>query len=467
MPVTPGSPATHTAPVSAEALGELCAQTIERLDITGAQVAVDAGDTLVYAEAGTANADLGTPVTADTCFQIGSTTKVYTAMLVMQLVDQGRLDLDRPVTDYLPDVRLASTGDWRAITPRHLMSMTSGLDNGPYTDTGRDDASVARYVDLLAEIPLTFAPGSAYGYSNASTIVSGLLVETLTGRCWDDVLRDRLLGPAGLTESVSLFEELPYHRIAVARHDEGTARRWSRGRAGGPSGATLATSARDLVRFGRLFLRRGLAADGTRLLSESAVAAMQTPQVDLPARILADSWCVGMYQKVWAGTEVFGHSGTTGNGSSTLLWIPEHDISIAVIVNTPPRGYPFADAVFDTVLREWLGLAKPPRPAPGAGRPANAERYAGRYDAHGLSYDVVARNGDLVLTVDRMIDHDPATGRHEEPVSTLLRPIAPDRFLPENDAVTSHHTWDIAFTVEDGGHASLLHNGAFTARRTG
>jgi CubicO group peptidase (beta-lactamase class C family) len=459
-------PVTQRGRVSRADLESLCHKTIAALDIVGAQIALALGDEFVWAEAGLANTDLGTPVTPDTLFQIGSTTKVYTAMLLMQLVDQGLLDIDRPVAAYLPDVRLAAGETWPSITPRQLMSMTSGLDNGPYTDTGRGDDCVRRYVDLLADIPPTFAPGSAYGYSNASTVVSGLLVESLTGQCWDEALRDRVLQPADLVESVSLFEELPYHRLAVGKlpGDSTVVRPWCLGRGSGPAGSSLATSARDLVRFGRLFLRRGLAADGTRVLSESAVATMQSAQVDVPARVFADGWCVGPYRKVWDGVEVFGHSGTTHNGSSTLLWIPERAIAIATVVNTPLRGYPFADAVFDAVLRDWLGLAKPPRPVPDAGLVVDPSRYEGRYDSWGRHYHVQEQGGSLTVTLHQMRGNDPATGEWDDPVATVLRPIAPHRFLPDDDALTGDHTWDIAFTTGPDGHAALLHNGAFTAR---
>lgn len=460
--------------VPAADLRELCRQVIDDLDIAGAQVAVAVDDTLVHAEAGVANVEIGTQVTADTLFQIGSTTKVYTAALVMQLVDQGLVDIDRPVADHLPDVRLAPGDEWRAITPRHLMSMTSGLDNGPYTDTGRGDDCVARYIDLLAEIPLTFGPGSAYGYSNASTCVSGLLIETLTGQCWDEALLDRLLVPAGLTESVSLQERLPYHRIAVGRlpGEESAERPWVFSRGCGPAGSTLATSARDLARFGQIFLRRGRAAGGTALLSEAAVETMVSPQVEVPARILADSWCVGPYRKVWGDVEIFGHSGTTQNGSSTLLWIPRYELAVATVVNTPPRGYPFADAIFDVVLRDWLGVPKPPRPEPISGGTGGAdgtgldlERYVGRYDAYGISYVVTRRGEDLALTRHR--PRNLVTDADEAPLDTVLRPIAPHRFLPDDDALTDNHTWDIAFSAGDEGPATLLHNGAFAARRTG
>jgi CubicO group peptidase (beta-lactamase class C family) len=442
-------------------LQELCAHAIDELEITGAQIAVASGDELAHAEAGLANVELGSPVTPDTVFQIGSTTKLYTAVLVLQLAEQGVLDIDRPVASYLPDVKLASGDEWEAITPRQLMSMTSGLDNGPYTDTGRGDDAVRRYVELLADIPLTFAPGTAYGYSNASTRVSGRLVEVLTGRCWDEVLRDRLLRPAGLAESVSLYEELPYHRVAVGRLPgaDTVVPRWCYSRGCGPSGSSLATSARDLVRFGRTFLD-----DGSGLLSEASIATMQAPHAEVPARVFADSWCVGPYRKVWGDLEVFGHSGTTENGSSTLLWIPSCDLAIATVVNTAPRGYPFADRVFDTVLRDWLGLPKPARPTPEP-LDVDVQPYVGRYDAHGQHYDVVRRDGALVATLHRRQNNEPS-GQPEPPVTSTLRPIAANRFLPDNDAITSHHTWDIAFTCGPDGKATLLHNGAFAARRT-
>ena len=456
-----------TFPLSQAALSALCSESIEQLGIAGAQIALAVGNDVLHAEAGVANVELGAPVTGDTLFQIGSTTKLYTAVLVMQLVDAGAVDIDRPVASYLPGVRLAPGDEWRAITPRQLMAMMSGLDNGPYIDMGRSDDSVARSVQQLAEIPLVFAPGSAYGYSNASTNVSGLLVETLTGRCWDEALRDRLLEPAALSHSVSLFDELPYHRVAVGTLPgvEAATRPWCFNRGAGPSGSSLAASASDLVRFGRIMLRGGLAADGTRILSESAVETMHAVQVDVPARVFADHWCVGPYKKVWGGVEVFGHSGTTQNGSTLLVWVPEHELVVATTVNTPHRGYPFADAVLDAVLRDGLGVPKPARPVPQADMHVDPAPYLGRYEAWGLGYEVSYEDGTLLLTAERAANYSPLGSDEPETLRTPLLPIAPHRFLPADDAVTWHHTWDFAFTLGADGRASLLHNGSFAARR--
>jgi CubicO group peptidase (beta-lactamase class C family) len=454
--------------VSSEELQEICESASSALGIAGAQVAIAAeGGQILQAAAGVANVEHGTAVTHDTVFQIGSTTKLYTAALVMQLVDQGRIALDTPVASYLPDVTLAADGYWRSITPRHLMSMTSGLDNGPYRETGRGDDCVENYVRGLAEFPMISAPGSAYGYSNASSIVSGLLIERHTGLAWDDALKQHLLDPAGLTESVSIFDELPFFRIATG-YRPGPARpgrEWTWGRGMAPTGTTLATTARDLARFGRIFLDRGRAKSGRELLSNDAIVAMRSPIVRVPSQMFAQDWCLGPYRKVWGGTELWGHGGTTQNGSSTLLWIPELDLSIAVVVNTPSRGYPFASEVFRAVLAERYGLAMPTRPQVPESDVVDPAPYLGSYRSLGFSYEVTASGRDLIAEMTSTQVLDPTTARPDPPVRTPLRHIAAHRFLPDDDAITRHHGWDIAFGMDETGRAALLHNGGFAAAR--
>ena len=108
--------------------------------------------------------------------------------MLLQLAALGRVNIDAPVAEILPELTLAKDRRAALITPRHLMSMTSGLDNGPYADTGRSDDCVERYVRLLGDIPMLFTPGSSYSYSNSSTVISGLIIERLTDMCWDCLL---------------------------------------------------------------------------------------------------------------------------------------------------------------------------------------------------------------------------------------------------------------------------------------
>lgn len=449
---------------------QLIDDTARHLDIVGAQLAISTGGEIEEFATGLANSRRGTPVIPDTVFQIGSTTKVYTAALLMQLADDGVLDIDAPVITYLPELALGDPEATRAVTARHLMSMTSGIDNGAYLDTGRGDDSVRKYVDTLKEVPVIHQPGEGYGYTNASTTVSGLLVEALTGQCFEDALRDRLLAPAGLHHTASLPDDLLYHPVAIGhRRDTSGADSlvrpffFSRGMA--PAGSTLCASAGDLVRFGQLFLRGGETPDGTSVLTRASVEVMQTPQVEVPARCLADHWCVGPYLKVWDGTRIYGHSGTTPSGSSTLLWIPEHDLAVATVVNVSDRGYPFADAVLREVLSVLTGITKPPLPEPDTGLAVETQRYVGSYQSHGLTYNVTDDGGELTVTSVPRIGADSGATDDQESKSSALLPLGGHRFLPADDAFTSHHMWDVAFIIGPDGQAERLLNGAFAARR--
>lgn len=440
-----------------------CERLREQFEVTGVTAAVVHRGALSTAASGTANRDLEQPMRTSTLAQIGSTTKVYTAAMLLQLAALGRVDIDAPVAEVLPEFTLAKDREAALITPRHLMSMTSGLDNGPYADTGRSDDCVERYVRLLNGIPMLFVPGSSYSYSNSSTVVSGLIIERLTGMCWDDALQTLILEPASFTESVSLTEQLPYHHVAVG-HESGLdgeviAQDWTFSRGMGPSGSTLATTAADLARFGQLVLDGGVSSSGTRVLAEPVVRELQSPQVDVPARWFADQWCVGPYRKVWGGIEIFGHGGTTMQSSSTLIWIPKLELTVAVIVNNPSLGYPFAHALFDVLLAEF-SIEKPKRPVHDPNATVDARLYAGEYRTFEASYRVAAgETGQLLLVMD---SH--ALGSNGV-IETELLPIGDHRFLAVDDRVTSFHNWDLAFSDIQGGQARLLHNGAFAAAR--
>ncbi|MGW6690850.1 serine hydrolase domain-containing protein [Streptomyces sp. NPDC054961] len=183
--------------------------------MVGAQVAVAVGAEFTQCSVGVENMATGRAVTPDTLFQIGSTTKVFTAVLLMQLVDAGLVDIDAPVASYLPDFRLGNERATRTVTPRHLMSMTSGIDDGPCDDPGWGPDAVRSAVETVADLPVMGQPGTGFGYSNSATNITGRIIEVLTGSTWDTALRERLLEPAGLRHSASLVEDQVYHPVAV------------------------------------------------------------------------------------------------------------------------------------------------------------------------------------------------------------------------------------------------------------
>lgn len=446
----------------------------------GVQVSVILGDRRADFVWGTANVELGTPMTAETVVQIGSVTKVFNAALVLTLVDEGRLSLDEPVRTYVPDLDLADAEAERTITLRQLLSMTSGLDNGPYTRHGGGDDALARYVASLGALPQAFAPGTAWGYSNAGTSVAGHAAERVTGRNWDVLLRQRILAPTGLTHSVTLPEELPYYRVSVGhvQRSDGKGPMVIRplylganmARAQGPAGSTLTMSAHDLATFGQLFLRKGRAASGTRVLSEASVTTMMTPVVSVPSRTSGQGhWCVGFERDEWSGTPVFGHPGGNQSGGSYLKVLPERDGVLVVVVNTPAAQGSFSEKIFDAFGGAVFNAtpAKPARPA--APVPLdNPERYTGTYVMMGTTYQVTIDHGALVMTVTGTPDHTTSMPEHPYWVGSAtvhkLVPVRRDAFVMESS--TGVAGGDVGFSGDDGrGRATILVAPYFPARR--
>lgn len=190
---------------------ELARRATER-GVPGAAVAVVLDGEIVEHAVGVLSTATGVEATLESVFQIGSITKAWTATMVMQLVDDGLIELDEPIRTYLPEFRLSDDSAAGTITVRHLLTHQAGFEGDIFTDTGRGDDAIEKFVDLLAEIPQTFAPGTLFSYNNAGYIVLGLLVERLRETTWEQALVERVAAPLGL-ERVS---PSPYEAICIA-----------------------------------------------------------------------------------------------------------------------------------------------------------------------------------------------------------------------------------------------------------
>ena len=165
--------------------------------------------------AGVLSTATGVEATTDSLFQIGSITKVWTTTLVMQLVDEGLLELDAPVRTYLPDFHIADESAAAAITVRMLLCHTAGFEGDIFTDTGRGDDCVEKYVATLHDLPQLFAPGERFSYNNAGFCVLGRIVEVLRGKAYDECLAEYLFAPLGLQHAAAGPYEAILHRAAV------------------------------------------------------------------------------------------------------------------------------------------------------------------------------------------------------------------------------------------------------------
>ncbi len=441
----------------------------ERHGVPAASVAVLRGDEIDAAASGILNLDTGVEATADALFQIGSITKVWTATLVMQLVDEGRIELDAPVRRYLPGFRVADEAVSDAVTIRHLLTHTSGIDGDHFADTGRGDDALERYVESCAELPQVHPLGATYSYCNTGYTVLGRVLELVADTVWDDLLRTRLVQPLGLTHTVTLPEDVLRFRAAIGHiqppgQELRPAPAWGLPRTAGPAGAICST-ATELLSFADLHLRNGLASNGKRLLSEDAARAMRERQVEVPTGGIDDSeahWGLGWSVYTWAGRSVVGHDGGTIGQAAFLRVVPDSGAAMALLTNGgDPYGL-FRDLCGE-LLSEVAGVDLPPEQAPAESPPeVEAAAYVGRYDRAGASLEIVSRDGSLVAiqTVTGL-----GSEMTPEPVEIRLVALDPERevFLAQHPALKG--AWlPVRFTTLDDGRRCLHIGGRATPR---
>jgi CubicO group peptidase (beta-lactamase class C family) len=260
---TPDSGSPPTGSFDAAAWQERLTELMRRHRVPGATLGLLHDETITETGAGVLSTATGVEVTPESLFQIGSITKVWTATLVMQLVDEGALDLDAPVADVLPGFRVADPVVTEQVTTRHLLTHTSGIDGDVFTDTGRGDECIERYVAGMEDVVQNHPLGATFSYCNAGYVVAGRIVEQLTGLTWDRALRERVIEPLGLEGTVTLPEEALLHRTAIGHvHEPGEepvpATTWTLARSMGPAGLITARVG-DVLAFARMHVSGGLA----------------------------------------------------------------------------------------------------------------------------------------------------------------------------------------------------------------
>ncbi|MGV9771738.1 serine hydrolase domain-containing protein [Streptosporangium sp. NPDC003464] len=430
--------------------------------VPGAAVAVCAGDETVEAAAGMLSTVTGVEATVDTLFQIGSITKVLTTTLAMQLVDEGELDLDAPVRAYLPEFRIADERAAERITVRQLMCHVAGFEGDIFTDTGKGDDCLEKYLGTLHQVPQLFEPGEMFSYNNAGYCVLGRIVEVVRGQPFDICMRTHLFSPLGLTHAANDPYEAIVHRTAVG-HIERTPGGpleptpvWALARSNAPAGSMLAMRPRDLLTFTRMHLAGGLGPDGTPVLSRAGVRAMQQPQVTLPDINQGTAWGLGWELFDLPGGPVFGHDGNTIGQSAFLRAVPGHDVAVAILTNggLPRRVHA---EIAGRVLHELAGVELPGEPMPDpAAPPVDAFRYAGTYMSSTCE-TAVSQDEQGRLWLER-IPIGITAELDELPYRTELVAWRGDTFLPVEPERGARAP--LAFLGDDGaGRAVYLHTG--------
>jgi CubicO group peptidase (beta-lactamase class C family) len=311
---------------------------LDEAGIPGASIALVTADEVVWA-GGLGKADVAgdVPVTGSTLFRVGSISKSFTALAILTLVEQGRLDLDTPLRELIPNVEYANRwDDTHPITVAHLLEHTTGFDDIHFVEIAKDDDPNIRLEQGLAFHPHSrvsrWLPGTHMSYANSGPAMAALVLERLTGQEFEVYASEHVLGPLRMVASTFRFPANPDLLARGYAADGRTEARYDHILMR-PSGA-LNTSSEDMSRFLRMMLNRGRLDEG-QLLRPETIDRMERPTTTLAARAGHDfGYGLGNEASIVAGHLVHGHGGSTTAGFiSTYAYSPELGIGYFVSTN--------------------------------------------------------------------------------------------------------------------------------------
>lgn len=345
----------------------------------GAVVGILRNQQIVFSKGyGMADVETGTPITVSTKFRIGSVTKPYTAIAVLQLVEAGKLRLDDPLSRFFPDIP-----DAGLIRIAHLLSHTSGIPD---------------FIPLeeVRKRPLEFVPGTRINYSNNGYQILGRIIEKVSGRSWEEYLHEHIFAPAGMKNSG--FDR--------TRHLPGRAAGYLSGKDGAYSAVPMedaegAYAAGGLYSTVEDMLLWVQALNSGKLLSREVLQRATAPGLTSDGRKTVYGF--GWMTRSFRGLREYGHGGDIPGFAAYFAQYPDEDFAVIVLSNIgmrPPGPLPDAGALAHRIVEIWLNDRLQPDgpPAPVPVSASTLRSYTGRYKI--LAPEVIIRNmGSEIVVV--------------------------------------------------------------------
>jgi CubicO group peptidase (beta-lactamase class C family) len=402
-------------------LDEYIARHMRETGAPGMTLALANRDGLIRASTyGFADTKAKARVVPETMFEIGSVSKSFVGLALLQLRDEGKLDLNRPIVEYLPWLKISSK--FEPITTHHLLSHSSGLPAAPLLL----DA-------LLHELPVAYAPGKRFLYCNTGYNILGFLIETLDKRPFAEAMRARMLAPVGMSASAPVISNDVRAQMAVGYEPLNEGKPFPNG---GPlaeaqwievdvAAGSIASTPADMAKYMRMLVNRGALAKG-RLLSEEAFGLFTKEAITSPYRGEPASYGYGVWVSDIEGHTRLRHTGGMVAFSSSLDVDLTDGVGAFASVNANLRGYrPVAVTKYAIELFNASLANKTLPEAPPAAQPAdevkNSEDYAGVYTSpDGKKLEFTAEGEKLMLAYN---------GR-----KIALERMAGDRFIVKHPA---------------------------------
>jgi CubicO group peptidase (beta-lactamase class C family) len=347
------------------------AKAVMTWKIPGMSVAIVRNDSVIYAKGfGTLSAQNHAAVNEQTLFEIGSSSKAFTATLVAMLVSDGKIRWEDHLTDYLPGFRLYDPVANEAVTIRDALTHRSGIARGELawlgSGIGRDEV-LHRIRFLKPESPFR----SKYSYQNMMFLAAGQAAGKAGGSTWDELVRQRIFEPLGMTSSVTTSKGLAATNVARPHgldHDTALVEPMFDGDNIGPAGAIL-SNAKDMGQWLRFQLSDGVVS-GKRLVNSAALREIHSPQIlvvnqpqlrcgpppprdSIPVTHFS-SYGMGWFIEDYHGQLMWQHGGNTTGMTAAVGMLPEKHIGVAVLSNM--AGAQLPAIVMHYIFDRALGL---------------------------------------------------------------------------------------------------------------
>ncbi|MGH9882348.1 MAG: serine hydrolase domain-containing protein, partial [Pyrinomonadaceae bacterium] len=378
-------------------LDEYIARHMNEVGAPGMTLAIaDRNGLLRESQYGFADLKAGTKVGPQTLFEIGSISKSFVGIALLQLVEEGKLDLSLPVTSYLPWLKIES--EFKPFTTHHLLSHSSGLSGVP----------------LLIRVAATklrtgFEPGTRFVYSNIGYVLLGFILEAVDKRPFAESLRQRVLEPLGMTASAPTIMNEIRERMAMGygplQDDRPFPLKGKLAEApwlevAEPAGSVAAT-AKDMAAYLQMLLNRGVGPRG-RVLSEKSFQLFTHPVIKAPFRGEEASYGYGLWTSVTNGHTLLRHTGGMVAFSSAMYADLSDGLAVFASVNARLGAYRpvavtrYALDVLSAALR-GRDLPPPPSPPPAADRVRNASEYVGTFTSPDGKKLVLSNQGEQLV----------------------------------------------------------------------
>jgi D-alanyl-D-alanine carboxypeptidase len=382
----------------------------------GASAIVVKGGQVVYRKGfGMANLELGVPMRADYIFRIGSITKQFTAVAILMLVGEGKLALDDDISTFLPDYPTHG----HRLTVEHLLTHTSGIKSytsrSDFREIWRKDVTVPELIGLFKDLPMEFAPGERYNYSNSGYVLLGAIVEAVSGQAYAEFLEQRIFQPLELgqtscdrTERIVPGRAAGYDRDPTDWQNAGFVSMTQPYAAG-----ALISTVDDLAKWDEALYT-------DRLVAPSLLERAWTPfrLNDGSSTGYGYGWGIGSY----AGHRLIQHGGGIPGFITQALRLPDDQVFVAVLTNSTgkdPGPHQLALKI------GGLAIGQPyEEPVPISLPSETLDQFVGVYRVRAKELRTVLREGDKILL-------QWSDGPKQE-----IIPLADDEFFVKDDSFT-------------------------------